>query len=438
MDDTNSAKIDFFNTACIMQKIFIIVFSIALLVMVFFSTSENGFAATKSIGKLDAKSAVVMDADTGTILYAKNADRNYYPASCTKILSAIIIIENSDLSDTVTVSQHAITGQYNHGSHIALRPGEKITVEDALYGMLLVSANDCSIALAEHVAGSESAFVDMMNKKAEELGMTESHFENCDGMFSKKHYSSARDLAIAMQYAVQNKTFVKIISTEKHVVPKSNKCKQKRYLYNGHHMLPLHSCAYDGVIGGKKGYITESGFNLVTYAKRGDMGLIAVVMKGSSSSANCKDTAKLFDFFFKGYKSVTLNSQAVKQAFIGGTHLRIMNRTAAVSWQRPFRVIVPKSTSDSSLYKNVSVTANLDSDISFPVKAGRKIGILTAVYNENVIGTADIINIKTLYSVKTQIMHITAAAGTGIAAALILVMIFFIYERMRSKRSKER
>ncbi|MDD4366620.1 MAG: D-alanyl-D-alanine carboxypeptidase [Eubacteriales bacterium] len=437
MNKKNNSKKIFFSIPPLT-----VITAVAIAVTVFFSGFSAAFAeiedvpvSEKPMGKINARSAVLVDARSGNILFEKEADKRLYPASCTKILSVIVVIENAELTDIVTVSNNAVMkGMSHRGAHIALRPGERITVEDALYGALLVSANDCIIALGEHVAGSEKAFVEMMNKKAAELGMNDSHFANTCGLFHKEHYSSAGDLAIAMSYAVKNETFVKILGTPKHVVPKSNKCDEKRYLYNNHRMIRFHSFEYEGVVGGKKGYITESKFNLVTYVKRDDMDLIAVVMKGSSSDNNCKDTIKMFDHYYKGYKTMALSKKNINAALGQDGTFNVLGKKAKVSWQRPFKVIVPKKTTKNQLFSSIKVTASEEAGLCFPVKKHSPVGRLTAEYNGKTVGYSCLFSKEKIES-NAAILKKTLKIAFPVLIILTAISLFFL-RRRASQRNR--
>ena len=161
---------------------------------------------------IQAEGGIVMDADSGTVLFGKNIHERYYPASITKILTALIVIENCDLDEMVTFSYDAIFNVEENSSNMAASVGDTLTVRDCLYGLMLASANESANALAEHVAGSTEAFAELMNQKAAELGCQDSHFANPSGLNDPNHYTSAYDMALIMQAALQNETFVEIDS----------------------------------------------------------------------------------------------------------------------------------------------------------------------------------------------------------------------------------
>ena len=185
---------------------------------------------------ISSGAAIVMEAETGTVLYEKNADTAYYPASITKVMTALLSLENCDLDETVVFSEQAVYENEGDTSHIAREVGEEMTLENALYGMMLESATECAWALGEHVAGSMPAFIDMMNAKAKELGCTHTHFANPNGLPNKDHYVSARDMALIAQEAYSIPKFREICSTTAYTLPADNK-KEAYNLNNSHAMI---------------------------------------------------------------------------------------------------------------------------------------------------------------------------------------------------------
>ena len=254
-------------------------------------------------GSVDSKSAVVMEASTGTILYEKNPNKAYYPASITKIMTAMLAIEYGNLSDTITFSEGAV---YNtEGSSILRDVGEQLSLKDCLYALMLESANDCAYAIAEYIAGDIESFADMMNEKAEELGCKNTHFTNPHGLPDDDHYTCARDMALISQAAYENEVFRALCGTKEYILPATN-MHDELVMHNHHQMLyPLKTWAYlyDYCVGGKTGYTTVANNTLVTFAEKDGMTLICVVMN-SVTPAHYLDTTKLFDYYFDNYKQV--------------------------------------------------------------------------------------------------------------------------------------
>lgn len=255
-----------------------------------------------------AEGAILMDADSGAILHGKNIHIPYYPASITKILTALIVIENCNLDDTVTFSHNAIFNVESGSSSAGLDVGDQLTVRDALYAMLLKSANEAANGLAEHAAGSIEAFAAMMNARAASLGCTSSHFNNPSGLNDPNHYTTAYDMAKIAQAAFQNDTFVEIDSTLYHDIPPTKRNPEGLRVYPGHRMLKKNTAQYyPGIVGGKTGYTSLAGNTLVTCAERDGMRLIAVVLNGHQT--HYIDTKALLNFGFNNFKTIDVGTQ---------------------------------------------------------------------------------------------------------------------------------
>lgn len=267
------------------------------------------FAAKKP--SVLSPAAIVMDAESGEVLFEKDAYSSYYPASCTKILTAILAIESCQdpLSDItmqteVAMSHNAIFGFDRDSSHIALDEGEIVTVEDLLHGLLLASANECALALAETVSGSVEDFIKLMNKKAKEIGVQKTcNFVNPHGLFNNAHTASAYDLALLMQYCVKNDTFLEISSKTLYSIPPTNKSDEPHTFHNCYKMLSNGSYYYPDMICGKTGWTTKSLGSLVNYARHEstNTSLIVVTTGSKTNIDGYKDVKKLLDYFFDVY-----------------------------------------------------------------------------------------------------------------------------------------
>ena len=247
-----------------------------------------------------------MDADSGAILYGKNIDTAYYPASITKILTALIVIENCNPDDSLTFSHRAVYDVESGSSSAGYDEGDTITVRDALYAMLLKSANEAANALAEHTAGSIEAFADMMNDKAKMLGCTNSHFANPSGLNDENHYTTARDYALISAAAFRNQTLVEIISTRYYTLSPYKAYPEGVTIYAHHQMLLPNSSWYDkSVIGGKTGYTMLAGNTLVTCAEKNGMRLVTVILNGHQT--HYSDTRLLLDYGFDNFYDISLD-----------------------------------------------------------------------------------------------------------------------------------
>ena len=268
---------------------------------------------------VSAESAIVMDVQSGTILYEKNIDKREYPASITKIMTTLVALENSSLDETVTFSNNAVELIQGQGaSNIEIVPGEKLSMEDSLYAIMLMSANEVCNGVAEHVAGSIKKYVKMMNKKAKELGCTGTHFNNVNGLWEKNHYTTAHDMALISRAAYKNETFARITGTKRYQLPKTNKRKAGYPLHNHHGMLlalKFPQYEYKYCVGGKTGYTEKCRYTLVTYAKKKNMTLLSVIMRAPyapyTEPNEYTDTTALLNYGLNNFKRFEITDSSV-------------------------------------------------------------------------------------------------------------------------------
>lgn len=253
------------------------------------------YSAVKAMPEVSSHSACVIDIDTGRILAAKNENEKSEPASITKIMTALIALENADIKKVVTIPSAAAGVE---GSSIYIKAGEKYSLEDLLYGLMLRSGNDAATAIAIDVAGSVDAFVEKMNQKAQELGCTGTHFNNPHGLPDEKHYTTAHDMALITAAALRNDTFVKIVST-KNYTAEPDGAGETRSWQNKNKLL----WQYEGAIGVKTGYTKSAGKTYVGAAERNGI-RIAVVVLGAKDMWG--DAATLLDDAFASYQQVDL------------------------------------------------------------------------------------------------------------------------------------
>lgn len=269
----------------------------AIFIFTFLITMAANVKAYDKPG-INAESGILMDLNTGQILYEKNIHEKLAPASTTKILTALITLEKCKLDDKVVVGPKP---PFEDGSKIYLIEGEEITVKDLLYAMMLESANDAALALAEHISGSKEEFAKLMNKRAAELGAKNSNFVNPNGLYVENHYTTAYDLAIIGKTAMENTIFKEIVATEYYEINPTNKQPETRYIYNINRLVRGTKYKYEGADGIKTGYTTKSKNTIVASATRGNRKLIAVQLK--STNDLYEDTIKLLDYGFNAFKS---------------------------------------------------------------------------------------------------------------------------------------
>ena len=325
---------------------------------------------------VEAPSICVMEITTGTILYERNMDEQNYPASITKIMTALLALENSSLDEIVTFSAEAVYGNEGDTSHISRDLGEQMTMEECLYGMMLESANECAWAIGEHVGGTMQNFTKMMNDRAKELGCTNTHFNNPNGLPDEEHWTSAHDMALISAEAYKNETFRVMAGAQSYTIPPTNKHTDSTPLHNHHLMVyPFHGnyeYLYDYATGGKTGYTRAAGSTLVSFAQKGDMPIVCVVMRETSPN-HYRDTRTMFDYCFENFKLLQVAEYMADASANGEIQ-------AFASIDENATVILPASASFSDLTSEVVYESN-DEDV---------LGTLVYSYADRVVGKADV------------------------------------------------
>lgn len=273
--------------------------TLIILSILIYSNSMNMVYAKETPPSVSADSVVLMDALTGEVLYSKNPDSAYPPASTTKIMTALLTLEKTNLDDKVKIGKNPPLAD---GSKIYLYEGEELTVRDLLYGLLLASANDCAEALAEHISGSLDKFSTEMNKRALELGAKNTNFINPSGLFNEKHKTSAKDLALIMRELCKNPEYSKIATTVSYKIPPTNKSAQERPLWNENKLIQKQSkLYYDGCKGGKTGYTVQSLHSYVSTATRNGQQLIVTLIHDKDKTF-FPDAIALFNYGFNNFQ----------------------------------------------------------------------------------------------------------------------------------------
>lgn len=261
------------------------------------------FAEVEEPKNLNSESAILIDATTGQILYEKNIHQQMYPASITKIVTGIIAIEQGNLNDIVTISENA---RYIDGTRVYLELGEKVTLLKLVKGLLINSGNDAGVAIAEHMDGSVEEFSKRMNEFVrEKIGVENTTFKNPHGLYDPEHVTTAYDMALITQYAMQNETFREIVGTKN---MKWTGVAWDTILYNHHQLVRQR----DDVIGVKNGYVSQSGFTLVTAGQRDNIELIVVTLKSDSANFAYQDTEALLEYGFENYQTNLITVKELK------------------------------------------------------------------------------------------------------------------------------
>lgn len=253
------------------------------------------------------EAAIVMDAGTGAILYAKNIDDKHYPASITKVLTALVAFENSKMDDEVNISAACVDFLQPGDSSIALKKGDKLSMEETLYAMLLASANEAAYAVAENVginAGHDYEwFLSKMNEKCKELGGENSNFVNANGLHDENHYTCARDMALIGKDLFNHPEFFEIVQTKQYIIEETDTVEEHVFQQKHKMLLPGYEAYYEYAIGGKTGYTTDSLNTLITMADNGEQQLVCVVLR-EQSGKSYPDTTALFEYVFDNFKRV--------------------------------------------------------------------------------------------------------------------------------------
>lgn len=332
-----------------------------------------------------AEAGVVIEASTGTVLYNKNMDQKMYPASITKILTSLVALENSSLDEQVTYSHDVVYSLTYGDANMGAKEGEVLSMKDSLYGVLLASANEAASAVAEHVGGSIDNFAQMMTKRAKEAGAVNSNFVNANGLFNENHYTTCYDMAMITRDAIKNQEFLDIEKSTTYTISPTNMTPESRYLSNRHKMLFLsNSVYYEGILGGKTGYVDQSGNTLVTFARRNNMTLISVVMKSDSSHVY-EDTTKLLDYGYNNFKLENISRNE--------TAFSLSSSSFQGSYTSVFGDTIPLLSIDKSDYivlPDNAVFSDADSELDFVQAENSTIATLQYKYNGVTVGKTSI------------------------------------------------
>ena len=377
---------------------------------------------------VDAKASLIIEENSGKVIHEDNSNVQNYPASVTKILTAILTLENCELTDTVTVSKTAIS---NIPSGYVIAPlfvGEQMSVEDLLYALMLKSANDAAYVLAEHVGGTVEGFSEMMNKKAEELGCKNSHFVNPNGIHNSNHYTTAYDMYLIAKYAMKNEEFVKIVSTYQHALSATNKySKNDRIMKNTNSFVNPSSRYYDeNVKGIKTGTTLQAGNCLITSTSKNGFDVITVVLGAKTSESKFSETKKMMNYVFDNYEFTQIHKK--------GDVIKNIEVEKATKETKSLNLVI---SDDIKAINNIKIKAeeiepeiSLNDEIIAPISKGQELGTIKYTvdgleYNAKLLAENDVIK-KTYY---VEIL-------LGIGVFIIIVSVIIIIKKRPRKREK--
>lgn len=330
--------------------------------------ASNSYANWPEGPSIYGESGIIMDINSGAVLYAKEIDTRQFPASITKIMTSLAALENSQLTDKVTFTEDSISFLEYGDAHIGMRPGEEISMEDALYAVLLASANEVSYAVAENAGGlGYDKFIEFMNTRAKELGAQNTNFVNANGLHDENHYTSARDMALMASELFRHPESHTIMQTLQHTILPTNLEAESRIFQQNHKMLyPRHAYYYEFCKGGKTGFTNEALTTLVTYADNGNMQLVAVNLKTHGANVY-PDTRNMFDYAYNNFQKVPIKD------------LEKSKEIETFALEEPY-VVLPEAVKFDAL-KSEIIETGAEKD---------RTGKIVYTYNEQPVGTMEV------------------------------------------------
>ena len=362
-----------------------------------------------------AKAALLIDRSSGKVIYEQNADERLYPASLTKIMTCLVALEKGNLSDIVEVHESAFYDISDDSSQAGLMVGERMTLENLLYCMMIVSGNEACNVIAEHIAGSVQAFVRMMNERAYELGCRDTHFSNPHGLHDDNHYTTARDLAIITEAALKSQNFCQIVELYEYTLPETNlsperKLKTTNMLIYKSSSNPLYYSRAHGI---KTGYTSRAGRCIISEGISGEMDLLAVVMGANTSIQDNGDLLMesftecraLFDYGFDNFNYVPILSPLYPVAQVTVSN-SAGAEVVAVAPAEEIKLLLPIDYEEEAIETVIELT---DETVEAPVKAGDRLGVVRVVYQGDVLEQTELLAIADV--AKSELS--SAASGTG-------------------------
>ena len=352
----------------------------------FEDTIEVTASNVSELPKTNSRRYIVYDRISKSMIIGKNEDIKSAMASTTKIMTTIVILEKADLNETVTVSAKAGgTG----GSRLGLKRGDKASVRDLLYGLMLRSGNDAAVALAEHVGGSVKEFAELMNEKAIELGLTNTHFVTPHGLDDANHYTTALELAKLTDYAMNNETFSKIVGTKSITIYINN---QPRQINNTNELLGV----LNGVVGVKTGFTNNAGRCLVTETKRNNMDIITIVLGADTKKDRTKDSVNLIEYTFSKYKMYNLEERIIEEfnKWKNINEKRILITKGKQNNPKLALGAIEKATIPICDNDKIEYSINALTEVEAPVEQWNVMGTLTVKLNGEILENIDIVNVN--------------------------------------------
>ena len=399
-------------------------------IFLFIITTNYSYANTDISLDLSAEAAILINSQTGQILYSKNANEQRYPASTTKILTAILAIENCKLDEKVTASYEAVMAIPSGYSNAEIRVGEQLTVQELLEVFLVHSANEAGYILAEYISGNITDFAKLMNTKATEIGCENTHFTNPSGLHDKEHYTTAYDLSLIAKYCMQNTTFRNIVSMPSCTIEPTEK-HDERYFLNTNDMLNSKSKYYDSnVIGIKTGFTSQAKNCLIAGYNKNGIELISVVLGCSQNASNGQsgkftDTKILFEYGMNNYSNRTLATKGQVISQIKIEHASPETENLDLLLENDVIAFMSNAKNLDSIAPEIKINDNL----SAPIAQNAVIG--TVCYN--IDGISYTSNLVASHTVESSVF-----LENIFKILFAFIILFIVYELMYSKKKKKK
>lgn len=426
-----------------MKKRIVCMILLCAVIINIFCMSVPAFAATEP-PQIISEGAILIDANSGRVLYEKNADTRLYPASTTKIMTAVLLLENLQLDSVIAASYDAVMSIPAGGSNIGISSGEQLTAEQLLYAILVASANEACNVVAEYMCGDVDSFVVKMNEKAQQLGMSNTKFLNPHGLHSPEHYTTARDMSILARYAMQYDKFREVVSTARYTIDPTNKYNETRYLNNTNYLVSKYQNAsyfYAPATGIKTGYTSQAGNCLVSSASKAGTDFIAVTLNAKPQSDaiySFIDSKALFEYGFANYRTRTIAKpgEIIAEAKVGeasGTDVVTLEAKVELDGLLP---------ADADI-NNVQKTITLQENILAPIAVGDVLGSATYTYEGNTLGTVELVsnvevNRDLFIFVMNRIFGFFDLPWVKIPLLIIIALVVLMIVSRKLKRRKRR
>lgn len=413
----------------IFKKFFSFLVFILLMCLIF---SNISFAVSEP-PEISAQAAILIDSSSGEVFYDKASEQRMFPASTTKIMTAILTLENGNLNDVVTVPYSAISSIPAGYSIAALQADEQLTVNQLLQVLMVYSANDAANVLAFYISGSIEEFANLMNQKASELGMTNTHFTNPSGMQNENHYTTAHDLAILMKYCMENNTFRHLAGLKSCSIPATNKYQARSFTTTNNLLINnetnvANDSYYEYAIAGKTGFTSEAGNCLVSVSNKDGFELICVVLaagiNANGSSSKFSDSKKLFEFGYANYGFKTLIEQGYTASSISIPNATDDTKDLDLVASSTISVLMETS----KMNDDVSFDIELNSNLFAPISQGQVVGKIVynidgEEYSSDLIASHSVIPSNSIVTI----------AGMVLLVLVLLVLIKLLFPKKKQK-----